>query len=96
MVQLPDLSGCTKIFKRGVNMAKLDKDLLSRMYKKMWEIRHFEQTIYTFFSKGIIHGTCHLSVGEEGTAVGTIFALKKNDYVHGNHRGCLLYTSRCV
>ena len=68
-------------------MAKLDKDLLSRMYKKMWEIRHFEQTIYTFFSKGIIHGTCHLSVGEEGTAVGTIFALKKNDYVHGNHRG---------
>ncbi|RJP55395.1 MAG: thiamine pyrophosphate-dependent dehydrogenase E1 component subunit alpha [Anaerolineaceae bacterium] len=57
------------------------------MYKRMWLIRKFEEKINEYFSRGEIHGTCHLCIGEEATAVGSIFALKKSDYVHGTHRG---------
>ena len=35
----------------------------------------------------LVHGTTHLGVGEEATAVGSILALKAQDYVFGTHRG---------
>jgi TPP-dependent pyruvate/acetoin dehydrogenase alpha subunit len=65
----------------------VENELLLKMYQRMWLIRKFEEKIYEFFSKGEIHGTCHLCIGEEATAVGSIFALQDNDYVLGTHRG---------
>ena len=57
------------------------------MLKKMYQIRHFETQTEQFIIKGQIHGTCHLYVGEEATAVGAIYALKKDDYITSTHRG---------
>jgi pyruvate dehydrogenase E1 component alpha subunit len=36
---------------------------------------------------GKIHGTMHLSIGQEGSAVGSISTLEPTDYIIGHHRG---------
>ncbi len=65
----------------------LDKNIKIEMLKKMYEIRHFEAATEQFIIRGKIHGTCHLYVGEEATAVGTIYAIEKTDYITSTHRG---------
>lgn len=63
------------------------KDLLADMWFKMNLAREFENRVQWLFSMGLVHGTTHLGVGEEATAVGSILALKPQDYVFGTHRG---------
>ena len=55
--------------------------------EKMMLIRQFEYKITEFARQGKIYGSVHLCVGEEASAVGTGFALKKEDYVIPTHRG---------
>ena len=57
------------------------------MLKRLYEIRHFEAQTEQFIIKGQIHGTCHLYVGEEATAVGAVYAIDKKDYITSTHRG---------
>lgn len=64
-----------------------DKAFLGDMYKKMQSARKFEERVQWLFAQGMVHGTTHLGIGEEATAVGTIMALGENDYVFGTHRG---------
>ncbi len=63
------------------------KELLKEMWQKMNLAREFENRVQWLFSMGLVHGTTHLGVGEEATAVGSILALKARDYVFGTHRG---------
>jgi len=56
------------------------------MYRKMLEIRHFEQRIYYLFLEGLIPGTIHLYTGQEAVAVGVCAALRENDFVMSTHR----------
>lgn len=63
------------------------KELYEQMWLKMNLSREFEEEVQWLFSKGLVHGTTHLGVGEEATAVGSILALKAQDYVFGTHRG---------
>lgn len=67
-------------------MQEIDKVLKLEMYRKMVEIRVFELTVARLFKEGQVKGVVHLSVGQEATAVGACFALKKDDYMVGNHR----------
>ncbi|MGB3905447.1 MAG: thiamine pyrophosphate-dependent dehydrogenase E1 component subunit alpha [Anaerolineae bacterium] len=57
--------------------------MLSQMYK----IRFFEQTVDDLFARGLVHGTMHLSIGQEASAVGSISALRVEDYILSTHRG---------
>lgn len=63
------------------------KELYEQMWLKMNLSREFEEEVQWLFSKGLVHGTTHLGVGEEATAVGSILALRAQDYVFGTHRG---------
>ena len=63
------------------------KELYEQMWLKMNLSREFEEEVQWLFSKGLVHGTTQLGVGEEATAVGSILALKAQDYVFGTHRG---------
>lgn len=63
------------------------KELYEQMWLKMNLSREFEEEVQWLFSKGLVHGTTHLGVGEEATAVGSILALEAQDYVFGTHRG---------
>ncbi len=64
-----------------------DKELMLKMYRNMNLGRRFEEHVQWLFSKGLVHGTTHLGIGEEATAAGSIAALKPRDYVFGTHRG---------
>lgn len=60
---------------------------LRELYKQMWLIRFFEEKVDEFFAKGMIHGTTHLSVGQEASAVGSIAVLEDQDKITSTHRG---------
>jgi len=66
---------------------KLKRDLCVGMLSKMYEIRLFEETVDDLFARGLIHGTMHLSIGQEASAVGSVFALRDEDYILSTHRG---------
>lgn len=60
---------------------------LSNLLKQMWQIRFFEEKVDEFFAKGMIHGTTHLAVGQEASAVGSIAVLEERDKITSTHRG---------
>ena len=57
------------------------------MYLKMLEIRAFEEKVAYFFSRGMVHGTTHLYIGEEATAVGAIADLTRRGHHHQHAPG---------
>lgn len=65
----------------------LTADHLRDMYRKMLLTRFFEEKVAYFFSRGMVHGTTHLYVGEEATAVGAIATLQPDDWITSTHRG---------
>ena len=65
----------------------LDRAVKIEMLKRMMLIRAFEEKAEELFMKNLVHGTMHLSVGEEAVAVGSIFALNREDYITSTHRG---------
>jgi TPP-dependent pyruvate/acetoin dehydrogenase alpha subunit len=56
-------------------------------YARMRLIRRFEQEIHRLFLKGEVHGTTHLSAGQEAVPVGVCSALEPGDYAAGTYRG---------
>lgn len=67
--------------------AGLSKDAMADMCTKLYQIRAFEEKVAYFFSRGMIHGTTHLYIGEEATAVGVMAALAEDDWITSTHRG---------
>jgi len=65
----------------------LSKEKKKWMYRKMCEIRDFELEVDRLFKADLIWGTCHLSVGQEASAVGAIAALDEKDMITSTHRG---------
>ncbi len=57
------------------------------MYRKMLEIRRFEEKVYDLFAQNLIPGTMHLYIGEEAVAVGVCAALDDHDFITSTHRG---------
>lgn len=55
--------------------------------RKMYLIRRFEEGAEEAYMRGLIHGTMHLSIGQEGSAVGATMALRNTDYITSTHRG---------
>ena len=56
-------------------------------YGRMLLIRLFEAEMHKLFLQGHIHGTTHLSSGQEAVPVGVCSALREDDYVAGTYRG---------
>jgi len=57
------------------------------MYRTMCVIRLFEYTADKLYAMGKVHGTMHLSAGQEAVAVGTGKAARSDDYLINHHRG---------
>ena len=68
-------------------LPKLPKKLYKEFMMKMMVARKFEEQVQQLFAQGLVHGTTHLGIGEEATAVGTILATKPQDYMLATHRG---------
>lgn len=68
-------------------MELLKKDIARELLLKMYRIRAFEEQTEQSYMLGKIHGTMHLSIGQEASAVGAISMLDPNDYILSTHRG---------
>jgi pyruvate dehydrogenase E1 component alpha subunit len=68
-------------------MGKIQKTTYLEMLEKMLQIRYFEEQVDQFYMLGEVHGTGHLYIGMEATAVGSIMALNKDDLITSTHRG---------
>jgi len=65
----------------------LEKKKKIEMYKKMLEIRHFEEKVYDLYGQNLVPGTIHLYAGQEAVAVGVCTNLRRDDYITSTHRG---------
>jgi pyruvate dehydrogenase E1 component alpha subunit len=60
---------------------------LQEALRKMILIRRFEEGAEESYTRGLIHGTMHLSIGQEASAIGSTMMLRKTDYITSTHRG---------
>src|SRR6266571_8058628 len=58
-----------------------------RMYRRMVQIRLFEEQVNDLYTRALMPGLAHLYSGEEAVAVGICEALKLDDYITSTHRG---------
>lgn len=62
-------------------------DQLREALKRMYLIRRFEEGAEDSYTRGLIHGTMHLSIGQEGSAMATCMELTDADKITSTHRG---------
>jgi pyruvate dehydrogenase E1 component subunit alpha len=62
------------------------KDTCATILSKMMLIRRFEERAGEMYAKAKIGGFLHLSIGEEGTIVGSTQALRETDYLLSTYR----------
>jgi pyruvate dehydrogenase E1 component alpha subunit len=67
-------------------LSALSHDELIELYRQMILIRRFEEKSAEAYVAGKIGGFCHLYIGQEAVGVGTISAIRKNDYVLASYR----------
>ena len=71
-------------------------EFLKQSLQTMHNIRAFEERAEQLYALGRVHGTMHLSIGQEATAVGASSAMEEGDYLLNHHRGhghCLAWGS---
>src|SRR5512145_2180292 len=77
----------TRADSAGLIPAELSHERLAWMLQKMCEIRYFEEKAEDLYVRGLVHGTMHLSIGQEAGSVGSIATLKPEDLIIHHHRG---------
>jgi TPP-dependent pyruvate/acetoin dehydrogenase alpha subunit len=58
----------------------------AELYRQLYRIRRFEETVLDAFPKGAFYGTTHTYLGQEANAVGVLSDLNEGDIVFSNHR----------
>lgn len=65
----------------------MDNDKVRKYFEKMYLIRTFENTLETYFEKGLLRGTTHGYTGQEAIAVGVLENVNIDvDFVTSGHR----------
>ena len=67
--------------------ARYDHAALAGALRRMHLIRQFEEGAEDSYMRGLIHGTMHLSIGQEASAVGICLGLTDDDQITSTHRG---------
>jgi pyruvate dehydrogenase E1 component alpha subunit len=65
----------------------IERETLLEMYLRMNQARAFEEKVKWGFARGMIHGTTHLSIGQEASGVASCMALEEGDLMSATHRG---------
>ena len=66
---------------------RLPAPALREALRRMHLVRQFEEGAEQAYMRGLIHGTMHLSIGQEASAVGICAALGAGDKITSTHRG---------
>ena len=70
----------------GDSLNGVDPEVAVRLMRQMLLFRRFEERAEEAYAIGKIGGFCHLHIGQEGSAAGTVGALHDDDYVIGTYR----------
>ena len=76
-----------EIFSEQATRLQLPNEQLIAAYQTMCTIRQFEYMADKLYAMGKVHGTMHLSAGQEAVAVGLSMAVRKDDFFINHHRG---------
>ena len=76
-----DREGVPKAFER------YSKEQLHAVLRQMHLIRQFEEGAEQAYMRGLVHGTMHLSIGQEASATGVCSVLEPDDVITSTHRG---------
>jgi TPP-dependent pyruvate/acetoin dehydrogenase alpha subunit len=68
-------------------LTELPREKLVWMLQKMCETRYFEEKAEELYIRGLVHGTMHLSIGQEASPVGSVATLRPDDLIIHHHRG---------
>ncbi|MEM0908117.1 MAG: thiamine pyrophosphate-dependent dehydrogenase E1 component subunit alpha [Pseudomonadota bacterium] len=77
----------TVVDNRPFAVRRYSADALKDALRKMHLIRKFEEGAEESYMRGLIHGTMHLSIGQEASAVGACMGLSDTDKITSTHRG---------
>ena len=72
---------------RPFMVRRYSPEALEQALRKMYLIRFFEEGAEDSYARGLIHGTMHLSIGQEASAVAACMPLADSDYITSTHRG---------
>ncbi len=67
-------------------LPNLPREALLDLCRRMFVIRHFEESLVPLHDKGVFGGHYHLYIGQEATGVPTIACLQPDDYIFTTHR----------
>lgn len=86
---IPEATGTstTGDFRARAKHLGLSDEQLAGMLRTMCTIRQFELMADRLYAMGKVHGTMHLSAGQEAVAVGISHAVRPDDYLINHHRG---------
>lgn len=68
-------------------LRELPAQRLLATLEMMWRIRKLEEKVEELYSLGRVHGTMHLSIGQEAVPAGWSLALRDDDFLLSHHRG---------
>ena len=66
---------------------KYSKEMLLNFYRTMNRMRSFEERAAECFTKGMLAGNIHLSIGQEAAEAGAFAAIQEQDFFTSTHRG---------
>jgi TPP-dependent pyruvate/acetoin dehydrogenase alpha subunit len=78
----------------ATSMKHMDTAAVKRVYRALYRIRRVEEEIARVYPTDRIKSPVHLSIGQEGVAVGVCDALERNDVVFGSYRGHAMYLAK--
>jgi pyruvate dehydrogenase E1 component alpha subunit len=67
-------------------LPKLPRETLLDLCRRMFVIRHFEESLVPLHDKGVFGGHYHLYIGQEATGVPALSCLRADDYLFTTHR----------
>ena len=83
---MPKAKSKETLVEKAARLGLSNEDLVD-MLRTMYLIRQFEYMADRLYALGKVHGTMHLSAGQEAVAVGISRATRKDDYLINHHRG---------
>lgn len=81
MTNAPSPEGIPRVFQR------FSVPRLHEVLRQMHLIRQFEEGAEQAYMRGLVHGTMHLSIGQEASATGVCAVLQPQDVITSTHRG---------
>jgi acetoin:2,6-dichlorophenolindophenol oxidoreductase subunit alpha len=71
---------------KTIVLPKVPREMLLDFCRRMFVIRHFEESLVPLHDKGVFGGHYHLYIGQEATGVPALSCLRADDYLFTTHR----------